>query len=128
MTARCFVDMENALDVAFENFFERPFDGDAAQMHDGVAPLDHLVHGLAVGQIARMQFFAFGRFSQRLDVGHTQDARHRLEGFAQHASQSAGRPCQQESFTLVFTHTTSPSDQGHDIVIRHRMTEYPELP
>jgi hypothetical protein len=97
VAARGFVDVEDALDVGFEDFLERPLDRHAAQVHDRVATFQQRMHRGLVREVARNDFLVrIGGRSQRCDIGEAQHVCIRLQPLAQHLAQAAGRAGQQQ--------------------------------
>ncbi|CEL29878.1 hypothetical protein SRM1_03232 [Pseudomonas fluorescens] len=98
MSARGFIDVEDAADVGAEYLFERPFNGHTAEMQDRVDAFDELVHSVFVGEIAQHDFFVIihGR-GERSDVRQTQHIGVRPQTFAQDFAQAAGSTGQQQA-------------------------------
>ena len=98
MTARGFVDVEDAADVGAEDLFERALGGHAAKVQDRVHAFDQLMHGLLVGQIARHDFFTV--VDGWRDVGDVRQANHigvGAQAFAKDLAQATGGTGQQQA-------------------------------
>ena len=60
MLARRFIQIEHTQNIGLQNRRERPVNGNAAQMHDGIHTLDHGVYCMGISQVSQHHFFARG--------------------------------------------------------------------
>jgi hypothetical protein len=89
MTARRLVDVVTALDRAFENLGPGSLHRGGAEMHDGVAALDHFHHRVEITQFAGHDFLMCFRRRHFAPVGKPQGSRQRRQAATQFASEVA---------------------------------------
>ncbi len=91
MQAGCFIDVKGAADIGVEDFLERPLDGDAAEMGDGIYAFAQGMHGRLVGEVARHDLLVFaGCRGHRRDIGQSDDAGVGLQACTQLLAEAAG--------------------------------------
>jgi len=100
LAPRGFVQVVQAADVGLQDGLEGPFDGHAAQVHDGVDALQQRQHRGRVGQLAGHAPHRRRHVQRRQragQVGQGQAPAQRGQRRGQHAAQQAGGASQQEA-------------------------------